>query len=95
MSDLQRSQRIIIRVSGKVQGVFYRAAAKEMADRLGLTGIVRNEPDGSVYMEAEGTEEKIKAFSSWCKKGPPRSSVENFSSEVGPTQGYVGFRIVR
>ena len=45
-------KRLTIKVSGKVQGVFYRATANEFATQLGLTGIVRNEPDGSVYLDS-------------------------------------------
>jgi len=51
-----------IRVSGKVQGVFFRASTKEQADQLGVKGFVRNEPNGDVYIEVEGDEEKLKIF---------------------------------
>jgi acylphosphatase len=46
-----------IRVWGKVQGVFYRASAKQEADKLGIRGTVKNEPDGSVVIQAEGSED--------------------------------------
>ncbi len=66
-----------ITVSGRVQGVFYRAEAKERALELGLTGFARNEPDGSVSIEAEGPEAVLEKFLEWCKSGPRMSHVEN------------------
>ena len=88
-------RRLIIRVSGKVQGVFYRASAKNEADRLGVLGVVRNEPNGGVYIEAEGDEPELSSFVAWCKKGPPRSHILTFVMEDAPLIGYVGFRIIR
>ncbi len=88
-------RRIVIRVSGKVQGVFYRASAKDEAERLGIHGLVRNEPDGSVYLEAEGNELELSNFAAWCKKGPPHAQVLTFVMEDAPLIGYVGFRIIR
>lgn len=88
-------KRYIIRVSGKVQGVFFRVSTKENADHLGLNGIVRNEPDGSVYVEAEGQSVSLEAFAAWCKKGPNRAQVVTFVMEEADPKGYVGFTIVR
>lgn len=65
-----------IKISGLVQGVFFRASAKEKADSLHLCGFVRNEPDGTVHIEAEGEEEDLKVFVDWCHHGPPRAKVE-------------------
>lgn len=65
-----------ITVTGKVQGVFFRKYTKEEADRLGLKGIVRNEPGGSVYIEAEGSKEQLDKFIAWCHKGSPSSRVD-------------------
>ncbi len=64
-----------VRISGKVQGVFYRAAAQQEAFRLGLRGFVRNEPNGDVYIEAEGPSEQLTALVSWCHTGPPNAIV--------------------
>ena len=64
-----------IKVSGKVQGVFYRASTKQMADLLGIKGFVRNEPDETVYIEAEGDEEVLVKFIQWCHHGPERAQV--------------------
>lgn len=71
------SERVKIKIIGRVQGVFFRQAAKEVADTLGLTGWVRNEPDGSVRIVAEGEEEKLQKFAEWCKTGTEHSMVEN------------------
>lgn len=84
-----------IRVSGKVQGVFFRASAKDVAEGLGLSGVVRNEPDGSVYVEAEGAEGALDHFAAWCRQGPPRAKVLTFVREEMEPKGYVGFTIER
>jgi acylphosphatase len=88
-------KRMLIRVSGKVQGVFFRASAKDEADRLGIAGVVRNEPDGSVYIDAEGPEEILLRFLEWCRKGPPHARVLTFVTEEATPEGYVGFKIER
>jgi len=84
-----------IRLSGKVQGVFFRASAKVIADQLDVKGIVRNEPDGSVYIEAEAHEKILNQFVDWCKKGPAHAEVMTFVIAQMPEKGYVEFRIVR
>lgn len=84
-----------IRVSGRVQGVFFRASTKEEADRLGITGSVRNEPDGSVFIDAEGPDQAMLAFAEWCRTGPPRARVLTFVTEELSPKGYVGFKIER
>lgn len=66
-----------IRIYGQVQGVFFRRTAKEEADKLGLTGWVRNRSDGSVEAMAVGPKEKLLEFVKWCKKGSPFAKVEN------------------
>jgi len=62
-------------ISGRVQGVFYRANTRDQARRLGLTGWVRNLPDGRVEAVVEGEEEKIKELIDWCHQGPPGAQV--------------------
>ncbi len=64
------------RVTGQVQGVFYRASAQQEAIRLGLTGWVRNMSDGGVEAVACGTPEQLSAFETWLKQGPPKAVVE-------------------
>jgi acylphosphatase len=85
--------RFVIRVTGRVQGVFYRASARAEAERLGLRGFVRNEPDGSVYAEAEGEREALARFAAWCRRGPPHARVESVAIEEREIEGFEGFRI--
>ncbi len=80
-------------VRGKVQGVFFRATALGMAERLGLRGYVRNEADGSVRMAVEGAEEAVEKFIRWAHEGPPSARVEEVEVKDGPVQGYADFRI--
>ena len=84
-----------LKVSGKVQGVFFRAATKERADKLNIKGIVRNEPNGDVYIEAEGESEDVDHFVAWCKKGPAHAQVMTIVIEEAVKKGYVEFTILR
>lgn len=84
-----------IRISGLVQGVFFRASTKEKADSLKISGRVRNEPDGSVYVEAEGEEEDLKAFIQWCQHGPPRAQVQKFELREEALKKFTTFAIER
>ncbi len=74
-------KRACIIVHGKVQGVFFRAYTQRIAKALGLTGFVMNRPDGTVYIEAEGSEEKLNALIAEVKKGPPTARVEQTEIE--------------
>ncbi len=74
-------------VHGRVQGVFFRASARERAEELGLAGWVRNNPDGSVEAVAEGEQEDLEKFITWCRKGPGRSVVRHVSVEWEPYSG--------
>ena len=82
-----------IRVSGKVQGVFFRASAKDEADQLGVKGFVRNELNGDVYIEAEGEDDQLKLFLEWCRRGPRRASVENVDVEEAELKNFVSFEV--
>lgn len=84
-----------IRVYGKVQGVFYRASSQEKAAELGLTGWVKNEVDGSVLIGAEGPEDKLQDFISWCHKGPTKASVEKVTYAEDELQEYESFEVKR
>ena len=82
-------------VSGKVQGVFFRASTKEQADQLGVKGFVRNEPNGDVYIEVEGGEEKLKIFLDWCRRGPNRARVEKVEVEEVDLKNFASFEVRR
>ena len=82
-------------VSGKVQGVFFRAATKEQADLLGVKGFVRNEPDGNVYIEAEGEEPELNEFIRWCSHGPSRARVDRIENKEGEVKYFQNFEVRR
>lgn len=63
-------------VRGRVQGVFFRASAQREAKRLGLTGWVKNRPDGAVELVAEGEEDQLKELIGWANRGPSNARVE-------------------
>ena len=62
-------------ITGRVQGVAYRASAQDEGVRLGLVGVVRNRTDGSVESLVEGTREAVEEFVRWCRRGPPAARV--------------------
>jgi len=84
-----------IKITGLVQGVFFRASTKEKADSLGLTGLVRNEPDGSVYAEAEGEDNDLTIFIEWCRRGPAHARVEKCEVQQGEIRDFKRFTIAR
>jgi acylphosphatase len=84
---------ISILVTGKVQGVFYRASTREVASRMKLKGFVRNEPDGAVYIEVEGEEELLADFTTWCKQGPQLATVDHVEMKELPWTGFSDFVI--
>jgi acylphosphatase len=68
-------------VTGRVQGVAFRASTVNEARALGLTGWVRNRADGSVELEAQGDEMGVAALLAWCAHGPPAARVTNVAVE--------------
>lgn len=82
-------------IRGQVQGVYFRASAKEIADRLGVKGIIRNEPDGSVSAEVEGPKAAVEAFVAWCRSGPSSATVTELTVSGGPLRGFDGFQVIR
>ena len=73
-----------IRVTGRVQGVWFRASTREEALRLGLKGFVRNDPDGTVYLEVSGSEKQIRDLLAWCHEGPRHARVDQVDiREIG------------
>jgi len=86
---------INITVSGKVQGVFYRASTKAVADQLGIKGFVKNQEDGSVYIEAEGDDFSLESFLEWCNEGPEKAKVENVTLAESELKNYRNFEVVK
>jgi len=82
-------------VSGRVQGVFYRASAETTARRLDLTGWVRNLPDGGVELVACGEEAKLGELEQWLWQGPPHARVEQVTIQDVEVQAYAGFSMRR
>lgn len=86
---------ININVTGKVQGVFFRASTKAVADQMGVSGKVRNEKDGSVSIEAEANNAILDMFVEWCHEGPEKSKVESVEVTEAPLQNYTNFVVVK
>ncbi len=81
MHDDKRRIRLLI--TGRVQGVGYRYGVLQIARELGLAGWVRNRPDGSVEVTAEGAPAEIAALRAWCREGPPLARVAAMHEEEG------------
>jgi acylphosphatase len=84
-----------ITVRGKVQGVFYRASAKEKADEWGLWGWVKNEPDDSVVIWVEGLEPEVLQMIDWCWRGSERAKVKDVAVKVVEMRYYTDFEVIR
>lgn len=80
-------------VSGKVQGVWFRAATREQAARFALCGYVRNLPDGRVEVLAVGEEGAISALERWLWQGPPQARVEEVVRESAEAEVTSGFHV--
>jgi acylphosphatase len=82
-------------VSGRVQGVYFRASARDVALARRLSGWVRNRLDGDVEAVVEGEEDAVQAFIAWCHDGPPGAYVADVQVAAEPyTREFQGFRIV-
>lgn len=88
-------QHLSITVQGKVQGVFYRASTKAVADQLGVRGTVKNMPDGSVHIEAEAGPAIMSMFLEWCHEGPENAVVEHLTTTEGEPKNYRNFEVVK
>jgi acylphosphatase len=84
-------------VHGRVQGVFFRASTERHAEREGVTGWVRNRPDGTVEAWLEGPAEAVEAVETWIREGgPPAGRVDDVEVlDEGAPEGHDGFRVVR
>lgn len=84
-----------LKIFGWVQGVSFRYYARLKAEELGVAGFVRNEPEGTVYLEAEGEKEALDKFLNWCRQGSPAAKVEKVKTSTGPLKGYRDFTTQR
>ena len=82
-----------LHIFGRVQGVNFRHQSKMEADRLGIVGLIKNEPDGSVYVEAEGSETALKKFVDWCRSGLSFARVTDIEVKERAVVGYSNFEI--
>ena len=84
-----------LRVTGRVQGVFFRAWTREQAEKLSLTGWIRNAPDGSVEAHVEGEESKVRWLIDLIGDGPPNARVDHVRAEITEIEGLNGFEVRR
>lgn len=82
-----------VRVEGLVQGVGFRWWARSRAGGLGVRGFVRNEDDGSVYLEIEGDDAAVDAYVALCRQGPGSAMVRRVTVNEGPVRRFTGFEI--
>jgi len=78
-------------ISGRVQGVGFRRAARDQARYLGVKGFVKNEMDGTVYIEAEGDDSAIAMFVQWCRQGSSFAMVEKVTTASAAWVGFPTF----
>mgnify|MGYP000566128676 FL=1 len=82
-------------VSGRVQGVFFRATTRDTAREHGVDGWVKNLADGRVEAVFEGPEDAVEAMVEFCHEGSPQARVDDVEVEYAEPDGYEGFEIRR
>jgi acylphosphatase len=82
-------------IKGKVQGVYYRASAEDVAREVGVTGWVKNMPDGNVEVIVSGSEERVEKFIEWCRKGPKNAEVTEVIVNDSKEKPLTDFRIIK
>ncbi len=90
------SKNIICRrllISGRVQGVWYRGSMQNEAEKLGVTGWVKNRPDGRVEALVEGTTAAVETIVEWCWQGPPAAHIDHVDVSVDQPHGLRDFDI--
>jgi acylphosphatase len=88
-------QTMQIKITGSVQGVFFRQSTKEKADRLDIKGTVRNCEDDSVEIIATGEKDQLDKLIAWCREGPPRAVVDNVTTQELSLREFKNFSIIR
>ena len=86
---------IHLKIRGKVQGVFYRATARDVAIKLGLTGWIKNTEEGDVEAMASGEKAQLDHFIDWCRQGPPEALVQSIETEERKETSFPDFRVIR
>jgi len=87
-------KRVVLKISGRVQGVFYRINTKEKATKLNIGGYIKNKLDGTVNIIAEGEKNNLKELVKWCYQGSPSAKVENVDEKWEKyTGGFNNFEI--
>lgn len=84
-----------ITIYGKVQGVAFRIATKAIADQLSIKGFIKNQPDGTVYIEAEGDKFSLGYLLEWCHEGPDKAVVEKVEVSEGELKNYLNFEVIK
>jgi acylphosphatase len=80
-------------ISGRVQGVFFRDTCRRMAERHGVSGWVRNLPDGDVEAVFEGAAGEVDRLVEWSRHGPPAAVVEDVRVQAEPPERIIGFQV--
>ena len=88
-------RRARVKISGRVQGVFFRASCADQAQGSGISGWVRNASAGIVEAVFEGEESGVEAMIAWCRKGPPHARVDDVEVTEEAPIGAEGFHIVQ
>ncbi len=92
----EKKTRAHVLVSGTVQGVFFRESTRKMAEKMNVSGWIRNLPDGRVEALFEGDEENVKKILEWAKEGPPSAKVEDIGIHYEEYEGESrGFRVLQ
>ena len=91
---MSAEQRFDLVISGKVQGVGYRYSVKLKAESLGISGFVRNQHDGSVFVAAQGEKTAMEHFVRWCYQGPPAALVRTIEKIPGTVDAFRNFSIL-
>ena len=92
MSDTDRVRAHVF-VSGRVQGVYYRASTRDAAREVGVDGWVKNLDDGRVEAVFEGSEESVEEMIEWCRTGSRAATVENIEVTTTEPEGEAGFEV--
>lgn len=90
---MSRRVRRRVRITGRVQGVFFRDETRARAESSGIAGWIRNNPDGTVEAVLEGPEDELERLVAWCRRGPSGADVEGIRVEPEEVQGERGFAV--